>query len=72
MANNRMSLKCRSCGAEFFLAKTYLDGYYRKHKDWGDFEDLLNEFLDNHHDCWDEDLSILPEYRYKLSYEIKE
>lgn len=30
MANNRMYLRCRTCGDCFFLGKCFLDGYYTR------------------------------------------
>lgn len=50
MANSRIYLPCRHCGAQMFMGK----GYYGKHYlcDYhGDYIDRLNDFYD-HHGSW--------------------
>lgn len=47
MANSRIYLTCRHCGAQMFMGK----GYYGEHYlvDYhGDYIDRLNDFYDNH------------------------
>ena len=67
MANNRMYLRCRTCGNIFFLGKCFGEGYYTSNiyydgkthyvKDVDDngtpdaFLDAYNEFLDKHAYC---------------------
>ena len=53
MANNRIYLRCRTCGKALFLGKCYLDGYYygsyANHQDC--LEDELNDFYEKHKFC---------------------
>lgn len=49
MANDRMYLKCKGCGEEFCLGKTYLDGYFIYNEDT--FGQKLQEFYDRHKYC---------------------
>ena len=53
MANNRIYIKCRACGKEFFLGKESGFGYYwhNYHEDGEHLEDKLNNFFDKHYFC---------------------
>lgn len=53
MANNRIYLRCKSCGEEFFLGKRLTDGYWlcNYHEERGSIMDQLNEFYDKHTYC---------------------
>ena len=74
MANNRMYLKC-SCGKTIMLAKYYPGpGWYVQGGE-GDidiltkYEDLLNEWLDEHTHCDKTDGSMWGPTHFKLEYE---
>lgn len=50
MADNRIYLRCRQCGAGFFLGKYYLGNtYYLDEKLFN--LNKLNEFYEEHHWC---------------------
>lgn len=69
MAYNRIYLKCRICGEEFMLAKSYGNGFFRPDYKGGHGVELLaefNEFLDQHTFCRHEG----GEGDYVLEYEI--
>ena len=53
MANNRMYLRCRTCGDIFFLGKTYDLGYYTldDYYENKSLIDSLNDFYDEHNFC---------------------
>lgn len=56
MANNRMYLRCRKCGAGFNLGKTFLDGYSRHlYEGEKDFLTEYNKFLAEHAYCSNDD-----------------
>lgn len=67
MANNRMYLKCRGCGATFLLGSCmvtpYTVGSYRK-----DFKESLNNFYEEHYLC-SKDRSVCAENQFTLCYE---
>lgn len=53
MANNRIYIRCKGCGATLFLGKTFTHGYYWENY-YGEgvhLEDRLNEFFDKHNYC---------------------
>lgn len=52
MANNRMYIRCRRCGAIFCIAKIYYDGYYISNNK--DFVNRLSAFYDEHAFCYDD------------------
>lgn len=56
MANNRMWLRCRTCGNIFFMGKSYQDGYYTldDYYDGKSFLKAYNDFLDKHAYCNEE------------------
>lgn len=74
MANNRMYMRCRTCGDCLYLGKTYSDGYFyvNYRKEEGSLEDQLNRFFDEHHYCgrergkrptaYDEEVFPLPDH----------
>lgn len=51
MANNRIYLRCKGCGATLFLGKTFLQGYYWEDYGGGPLQDRLNDFYDTHNYC---------------------
>lgn len=60
MANNRIYIRCKRCGAELFLGKydPYIDRYGRGGYHWESYgdenehlEDRLNAFFEKHHYC---------------------
>ena len=51
MANNRMFIRCRRCGAIFCIGKIYLDGYYISNEE--NFVNQLSNFYDEHAFCID-------------------
>ena len=51
MANNRMYLRCRSCGEACFLGKTFSEGYYLREYDGTPTIDKLNNFYTEHSIC---------------------
>lgn len=70
MANNRIYIRCKGCGATLFLGKTFSDGYYWQPYGGEPLEDQLNGFYDKHTYCslpkekrkrYDERLFPLPE-----------
>ena len=52
MANNRMYLRCKACGEEFYLGKHFMNGWYYEnyHRD-SSLEKQLNEFYNEHIYC---------------------
>ena len=66
MANNRLYLKCAICGKEFFLGKTFLDGYYNCHTDMHG----LNKFFDEHKYCHEGERECFSDGDFRLEYEI--
>ena len=53
MANNRIYIRCKGCGATLFLGKTFRRGYYWENY-YGEgvhLEDRLNAFFDKHNYC---------------------
>ncbi len=71
MANNRMNLKC-SCGKTFMLAKYYPGpGWYVQEGEGeeGDFEDLLNAWLEEHYQCSNDCETMWGPAHFKLEYE---
>jgi hypothetical protein len=60
MANNRMYMKCNSCGETFFLAKSMGEGFYTWSFNVNDF----NKFLEKHAYCYGGD-----EGDFSLEYE---
>ena len=70
MANNRIYLRCRGCGAVLYLGKSFLRGYYYAPNETP-LEQRLNEFYDRHNYCaaekeppphwWDEEYFPLPD-----------
>lgn len=51
MANNRIYLRCKGCGATLFLGKSFLRGYYFDRYGGPPLEDRLNEFYETHNYC---------------------
>ena len=51
MANNRIYLRCKGCGATLFLGKTFLRGYYFDRYGGPPLEDRLNDFYETHNYC---------------------
>jgi len=52
MANNRIFLRCRGCGAAFNLGKTFAEGYSRgRYTGEADLLTELNNFYDKHTFC---------------------
>ena len=52
MANNRMGIRCKSCGATFLIAKTFLNNYYISNNNSKEtLYDELNEFFLEHSYC---------------------
>lgn len=47
MANSRIYLTCRHCGAQMFMGKGYYGEYFLRDYH-GDYMDRLNDFYDNH------------------------
>lgn len=66
MAYNRMFLKCRICGEEFMLAKSYGNGFYREDYH-GNLLNEFNAFLDKHTFCQFEG----DEGDFELEYEMQ-
>lgn len=50
MADNRIYMKCATCGAKLFLGKSHFNGaYYENYsQDEGSLEEKLNKFYDEH------------------------
>lgn len=67
MAKNRIYLKCRICGEEFMLAKSYGDGFFREDYN-GNLLQEFNVFLGKHTWCGD----VATEGAYILEYEDDE
>ena len=67
MANNRIYLRCKGCGKEFFLGKRFGGGYfisqYEKYKGVSLME-RLNKFYDDHEWCGNAGLDCF-ELRYE-------
>lgn len=51
MANNRIYMRCRSCGETLFLGKGYLDGYSYQNYHGKTLERELNDFYGSHAYC---------------------
>lgn len=53
MANNRIYLRCKACGEEFFLGKRFSDGYSCEHAYCGELnmKTALNLFYSRHEMC---------------------
>ncbi len=86
MANNRMYLRCRTCGKGFFLGKGFGGPYYTSNcfyqkdsritapEEPDAFLDAFNEFIDEH--CWctnelsKEDIEYLEPKFVKPTHEI--
>lgn len=53
MANNRIYLRCRTCGKTLFLGKCFGDGYYTNNDYYKDntFLESLNKFYGEHNWC---------------------
>lgn len=52
MANNRIFLRCRGCGAGFNLGKTFAEGYSRgRYTGEADLLTELNNFYEKHTFC---------------------
>ena len=49
MANNRMYLRCKGCGAWLFLGKTFLQGYYASRPD--ELGAAIDDFFATHNYC---------------------
>ncbi len=67
MANNRMYLRCKGCGKEFFLGKRFGGGYYISQYEQYKGVPLmerLNKFYEDHEWCGDEGLDC-----FELIYE---
>ena len=67
MANNRMWLRCRGCGKEFFLGKRFGEGYFIEQYEiykGVPLIDRLNKFYSEHEWCGDEGLDC-----FELHYE---
>ena len=69
MANNRIYLRCRSCGEACYLGKTFMDGYYLEEYDKTPTLDKLNTFYNEHRFCgWEPkqnakpDMALEPEF----------
>lgn len=59
MANNRIYMRCRGCGACLYLGKSYLHGYYYT-KTEGCLEEKLNRFFEDHNYCPGEKAAYIP------------
>ena len=53
MANNRIYLRCKDCGAEFFLGKRFGEEYYISDypSDEKPLKGRLNDFYEKHYMC---------------------
>lgn len=67
MAYNRIYLKCRVCGGEFMLAKSYGNGFYREDYNGDGVLKGFNNFLNRHTFCGDS----CEEGDYVLEYEME-
>jgi len=61
-----MYLVCQGCNKQFMLAKIFGDGYYTQ--DDSTFQARLDEFLDIHHGCH-ENNHVNAENQFRLAYE---
>lgn len=69
MADNRMYLRCKWCGATFFLGKRLGGGYYLE--EYAEYKgvpllDRLNKFYDEHVYCRGRDIDY-----FEITYEDK-
>ena len=67
MANNRIYLRCKACGEEFFLGKRFSDGYYiSEYPDFYEkpFMDRMNDFYEKHNHRNEPDC-------FEISYEME-
>lgn len=69
MALNRMFLKCRVCGKQFMLAKSFGMGFYADNYHGKTFLQNFNEFLDEHTFCMNDGTSDCDEGDFVLEYE---
>lgn len=73
MANNRMYLKCRSCGKSIYIGGELGSPYWIAKRDGKheDFRDDLNEFYEQHHYCYegDSNIKISTTNQFTLAYE---
>ncbi len=60
MANNRIYMRCKGCGAWLYLGKTFLQGYFIRQPET--LGEELNKFYDDHNYCENPrvDLSCVP------------
>lgn len=76
MANNRMYLKCRSCGESIYIGGELMTPYWIDKRDGKneDFRDDLNEFYEKHHYCYEGDTNseINTTNQFTLAYEFLE
>lgn len=71
MANNRMYIRCRTCGEKYMIGKIYLEGYFIQERDKIKFYDGLEKFYNDHNFCTDEklDKEINTENQFDIYYE---
>lgn len=68
MANNRMYLRCRTCGEVFMIGKTYQNGYFIGNLSPNNFYNQLNNFYDKHYCCFNKPKDL----KYELVLKPKE
>lgn len=51
MANNRIYLRCKTCGDVLFLGKCFGEGYYYCNYNNSNLEKELNDFFEKHNWC---------------------
>ena len=64
MADNRIYLKCKTCGKSLYLGKRLGFGYWWEDYGNGSLEKQLNEFYDKHYNCMCEGLDC-----FEIEYE---
>lgn len=69
MANNRIFLKCRVCGKQFMLAKSFGTGFFAENYHGKTFRQNFNEFLDEHTFCLNDGSGDSDEGDFVLEYE---
>lgn len=74
MANNRLQLRC-ICGAERFIARRLLDGYYVPDLDdqggAAGYVERLNQFLSEHAQCGNGLDHFAISYEHAADYDIE-
>lgn len=69
MANNRIFLKCRVCGKQFMLAKSFGAGFFADNYHGKTFLQNFNDFLDEHTFCMNDGTGECDEGDFVLEYE---